>query len=521
MPKKNSIPNKSKFISVIDIGAHSTKMQIGSISETGKIKKIEDLWVPIPIGKDTFNKGVVTNSTISDLINILKNFKTVMDTYKVEHYKAIATSGIREAANSDTLLERMFNDTGIKVEVIEQIEEAKILYDGIKKLFKTDREFLKGNILIFAIGGGSSLIIYQSDGKIIFTETHNIGTLRLQKNFDASEKSIKISLKYIIFRFLNSLKIFSDIPEFDKLIVLNDDIINILKKTKYGNIGEEIFRLNKDNLKSLCKTIENNKIEKIKEDFKINDNLVKTSKIGFLIIEMFYNLIAPKEIVFADVSLSSSLLSNLTVKDDTTSSDIKQSRENIIASSISIGKKYKFDFNHAFQIKKFSLIIFDYLKNYFIFNPKANLYLEVASLLHDIGYFISSKNHHRHSERIIAASEIIGLNSDEMNLISQIARYHRKGVPKKSHNNYIELSMEYRVMVSQLAGILRVADSLDGANTQLVEKLKLNIKEGICELFVKIKNNNYDYLDILRTNVKSKSDLFENFFGLSIKIEKM
>ena len=82
------------------------------------------------------------------------------------------------------------------------------------------------------------------------------------------------------------------------------------------------------------------------------------------------------------------------------------------------------------------------------------------ALLHEVGGFVSSRAHHKHSEYLIANSEIFGLNRGEIDLVAQIARYHRRSVPQASHPVYMALPRESRVVVNKLAAMLRVADAL-------------------------------------------------------------
>jgi len=513
------IQNIFKSLAVIDIGSHSVKMQIGELQGKEKIKTIENLVVPIAIGQDTFNKGIVTNSTIQELINALKKFKEMIEAYKIEHYKAYATSGLREASNSETLLERIYNETGIRIKLIEQIEEIKILYDGLKQEFKNKYGFTKDNILIIAIGAGSTMLVIQSKGKILFTETHNIGTLRLLKKNSEIKKTMALSVKYSVQRFLNILKNFPQIIKIDKIIVLNDDIINILSKKKVNPLKEKIYLFNYSQIKEINNEIIESNKENLKEQYQLTDIIANTTKIAFLMLDTLLNYITPKFILLPEISFSSALLNKLTFIKEITIEEQKELRENIISSAISLGCRYKIDMTHSLHIKNFALKIYNYLKEHYIFQPNAELYLEISALLHDIGYFVNSKNHHKFSEIIICSSEILGLDSEEMKIIALIARYHRKAIPKKSHKQYMSLSTKQRLLVSQLAGILRIADALDRENTQIVEDIFLSLENGVLRIKLKMKNNLIEYLDVLKTNVKSKANLFENFFGLKVKIE--
>jgi len=124
---------KEKIIAVIDIGAHTIKLHIGEIGKKKNIRKVEYLWVPVAIGRDTFNKGVVSNPTINEVIRAVKTSKRSSN-LQDQAVQAVATSSVREAGNADVLIERVFKSTGVKIEIIEPLEEMEVIYLGIKSI---------------------------------------------------------------------------------------------------------------------------------------------------------------------------------------------------------------------------------------------------------------------------------------------------------------------------------------------------------------------------------------------------
>ena len=105
--------------------------------------------------------------------------------------------------------------------------------------------------------------------------------------------------------------------------------------------------------------------------------------------------------------------------------------------------------------------------------PRDRLLLEVAALLHDIGLFVSLRGHHKHSMYLLQASEIFGLSRDDMQIVGNIARYHRRGTPQKSHPEFMRLDRDERVRVTKLAGMLRLANALDAEHEQKVTDISL------------------------------------------------
>jgi exopolyphosphatase/guanosine-5'-triphosphate,3'-diphosphate pyrophosphatase len=117
--------------------------------------------------------------------------------------------------------------------------------------------------------------------------------------------------------------------------------------------------------------------------------------------------------------------------------------------------------------------LFDELRSEHGLAARDRLRLEVAALLHDIGIFVNLRGHHKHAQYILSVSEIFGLSRDDMAIISNIARYHRRAAPNKSHLPYMALDSDARVQVNKLGAILRVANALDADHLQKVGGVKV------------------------------------------------
>jgi exopolyphosphatase/guanosine-5'-triphosphate,3'-diphosphate pyrophosphatase len=138
------------------------------------------------------------------------------------------------------------------------------------------------------------------------------------------------------------------------------------------------------------------------------------------------------------------------------------------------------------------------------------LLLELAALLHEVGNFIGPNGHHRHSLYIIAQTPILGLGDDELMVVANVARYHRKAPPDLSHEYYRDLSEGDRERVRSMAAILRVADALDHDHRQQV--MSVDAKQRGSELRLKVKTRGDVTLD--EWSVGDKGDLFQDEFGL-------
>jgi exopolyphosphatase / guanosine-5'-triphosphate,3'-diphosphate pyrophosphatase len=192
--------------------------------------------------------------------------------------------------------------------------------------------------------------------------------------------------------------------------------------------------------------------------------------------------------------------------------------EQILASARALAAKYHSNENHVEQVRKLALTLFDQLQTVHRLERKERLYLEVASILHDVGTFISDRSHHKHAQYIISSSEIFGLSRSDMNLIANIARYHRKSPPTRSHLPYISLDRESRMIVSKLAAILRIADALDQDYSNKIKTLKVTADEEKENYLLEVEADGD--LTMERLSLQNKSDLFREIFGRPVELQQ-
>jgi exopolyphosphatase/guanosine-5'-triphosphate,3'-diphosphate pyrophosphatase len=189
----------------------------------------------------------------------------------------------------------------------------------------------------------------------------------------------------------------------------------------------------------------------------------------------------------------------------------------VIHSATAIAEKYHVDLDHARNVAAAAVRLFDLFQPDHGLGPRQRLLLRVAALLHEVGGFVSSRAHHKHSEYLIANSEIFGLNRNEITVVSQIARYHRRSVPKSSHPTYMALTRESRVIVNKLAALLRVADALIRGHRRREADIRFQ-RQGD-ELVVQMPAGPDLLLE--ERAVKTKGDLLEDIYGVKIRMEQV
>ncbi|MFZ4591076.1 MAG: HD domain-containing protein, partial [Ignavibacteria bacterium] len=169
---------------------------------------------------------------------------------------------------------------------------------------------------------------------------------------------------------------------------------------------------------------------------------------------------------------------------------------------------------HTAKVLSFANKIFDSLKEKYDLTEKDNDILEAATILHDIGHSISQAQHHRHSYYLIKNSELLGFNNDEIEMIANVARYHRKSHPKVKHVEFNKLSASNKRKVKMLSGILRIADGLDRGHNAVVKDIQISIQDSVYKIKVETKPSTDPILEVWGANMRK--ELFEESFGYTI-----
>ncbi len=169
-------------LAAIDIGSNAARLLISDVipgpQDEVEFIKTALVRVPLRLGFDVFDKGEISAAKTEKILKTIKSYKLLLDVYEVKHLKACATSAMRDAVNAPEIIKKVKAQTGIEIKVISGQEEASFIYENhIAENMKKDESYL-----YIDVGGGSTELTFFSDGKLVFKESFNIGTIRLLKN---------------------------------------------------------------------------------------------------------------------------------------------------------------------------------------------------------------------------------------------------------------------------------------------------------------------------------------------------
>jgi exopolyphosphatase/guanosine-5'-triphosphate,3'-diphosphate pyrophosphatase len=173
-------------IAAIDIGSNAARLLINEVRISNRkpeFIKLNLLRIPLRLGMDVFTMGMIGQEREKMVIDSMKIFSDLMKIYKVDHYRACATSAMRDASNGNEIIKHVQETSGINIEIITGDEEATLIYEN-HVAEGLDKEFA---YLYIDVGGGSTELTFYENGKMVYEKSFNIGTIRLLNNLVTPE----------------------------------------------------------------------------------------------------------------------------------------------------------------------------------------------------------------------------------------------------------------------------------------------------------------------------------------------
>jgi exopolyphosphatase/guanosine-5'-triphosphate,3'-diphosphate pyrophosphatase len=510
-------PTSKEPVAVVDIGSSGIRMIIAEIGPKLSIRYLENVQKAVSFGKDVFTSGRLSPSAIRQGIDILNNYKAMLDTYGVRRMQAIATSAVREAANRDNFIDQVFVRTGIDVEVIEGAEENRLNLIAVEHALEGRFDFEKTNCLIMEVGTGSTEIIATSRGEVALTRTLLIGPLRLPDQAESGKidsPALQRLLKRRVGVIADEFRREFDLGGVDSFIAMGASM-RFLSKQFNGQDDSGLGTLEPRDFNEFLKSIAKLSAEEISDKYGMPYTDAETLYASLFLYEDFLSETKANKVLVPMVSIRDGLLLEMAqLVSGYKRTDLSRQ---VIHSARNLGKKYNYNEAHALAVSSIALKLFDALKDDHGLGPRERLLLEVSALLHDIGTFISATSHHKHSAYLIEAAEIFGLRKVDKDIVANVARYHRRSQPKLTHPDYMALSRADRAVVSKLAAILRVAEALDASHQQKCKDFTIERKGPTCSLWVPEEVGD---LSLERQSLSRKNDMLPDILGVSVTLKQ-
>jgi exopolyphosphatase/guanosine-5'-triphosphate,3'-diphosphate pyrophosphatase len=478
---------KDRNIAFIDIGTNSIRLLLVRIEPNGAITTLSVQKETVRLGEAEFINGQLQAAAMQRAVAVCKQFAEMARNNHADDIITVATSATREAKNKRDFLNQLKDQAGLDVRVISGIEEARLIYLGIAHGY----DLAGQTALMIDIGGGSTELIVGDQHEYHHLDSLKLGSIRLATLFfsigengpitDEEYQRIKEYVKNSTVRSLQKTRDF----EFDLVLGSSGTVENLADITIQREYARPRTRDDVITLAQLSETISNLRslgVEARRDVQGINLRRADIIVPGAAIIETILEEMGLAEFKVTDQGVRNGLLVDYLSRTEHASA-LKEGSVRL-RSVLKLARKCNFDEAHGNQVSKLALSIFDSAREeklHALGRHEREL-LHYASLLHDIGIFLSYSDHQAHSYYLVRNAELLGFDQMEIAAIAALAFFHRKKYPKMKHSQYRQLDRRSRDLVRVCAPIIRIAETLDRSHQGLVDDARVVVTNGMAEL---------------------------------------
>ncbi len=467
-----------KTFAAIDVGSYELAMKIYEISAKNGIREIDDIRHRIDLGTDTFTTGKISYERVDELCRVLRDYAGIMKGYHVEEYKAYGTSAIRETENTMIVLDQIAQRTGIRIEVLSNSEQRFLDYKAIAAKGEEFNRVIEHGAAIVDIGGGSIQVSLFEKDTLVTTQNMRLGVLRLQDQI--ARLNIRpgqyetildemISAQLAVFK-----KLYLKDREIETVIVVDDYISTVVGKNVHGM---EQNRIEAAAMELFLQKIKEKPHQEVARRLDMPEENIPLLFISSAMIYQIAQVMNAKLIWAPGATLCDGIAYEYGEKNGFLKSghDFKQ---DIIACAQNISKRYMGSRRRSETLEQIALTIYDSMKKMHGLGKRERLLLQIATLLHDCGKYISLVNLGECSYNIIMSTEIIGLSHMEREIVANVVKYnHMEFDYYEAMGKEGTLDKQSYLTIVKLTAILKIANGLDRSHKQKFKDVKTTLKD--------------------------------------------
>lgn len=523
-PARRSVATvvRPQRIAAIDVGTNSIRMVVAETDPITGYRVIEEMKETTRLGAELATSGRMSAESVERSLAALERMRAVADGYRVLHLRAVGTAAAREASNRDWLLEEARARAGIDIEIIDAESEARLAFASVAEAFNLD----DCRAAVIDLGGGSTEIILSAAGMLDGIWTLPVGGVRLTELFGSGGR----------YRFREMCSYVDDVirhrvpkpdPPPDLVIGTGGTFTSLARvsiRRGLGGDGAGRFpfavrghELRHREVAYILAWLRRMAPEKRRTVPGLSVQRSEIIVAGLCIVERLMSHLGVGRLRVHDGGIRDGLLSRMIDELGLQPPAPQGGACLAIDDTRRFAERCRYERAHSEHVTYLALQLFDQLCAHPASGPGAwrrrenRVLLQAAAILHDVGTLVSYARHHKHSYNMIMHAEIPSFSRREIEIVANLARYHRKAGPSNRHRAFLRLSDEDQRVVTHLAGILRVADGLDRLHTQNVTDVV--VEPCASGFFFRVQAD--DDATVNLRFAKRKADVFEAAFHAS------
>ena len=484
-------------IAAIDIGTNSIHMIVVQVRPDLSFEVIDREKDMVRLGAGGLDGRNLTPTAMAAALQTLSKFRRLAESHKVDEIVAAATSATREAENGGDFIAEVDRQTGIRIRVISGTEEARLIH--LAAGYGVD---IGGTTAVVVdIGGGSVEVTLGTATQLTHARSFKTGVIRLTERYVQSDPLSGRDERRIIKHLNREMGSYLDqiaARGFDRVIGTSGTILSLGTMAAGDDGRADDVRNRRVSAKALHRLRKHIVESDIQERLRIplmDPRRADLSVAGSVLFDTIIRRLGAEEFTLCDLALREGLVLDYVHRNSARIRKVERYPDVRRRSVIELGERCGYWSEHAQQVARLALSVFDQTRSVHGMSDREREWLEYGALLHDIGVHISYERHHRHSYYLIKNGDLRGFDPQETEVIALIARYHRQATPKKSHEGYGDVPGALRKKVRALSAMVRLAEGLDRSHAQAL---------GGLDLFPR----GDDYLARLRANGDAELELW-------------
>ena len=459
-------------LAAIDIGTNSIHLVVARAVASDRFEVLARQKDMVRLGSGGGEMKRLADDAIDRGVEALARHRAIAEAHGAS-IRAVATSAVREAENRHVFLRRALVEAGVRVEVISGFEEARLIHLGVLQAVP---DFDQRSVVI-DIGGGSTEVVLGERDETLVARSLKLGAIRLTDGFFPDDKVTNKAVTRCRRRVQSVLApLAREIDGFDVAVGSSGTIqaVAAMVSAARGEKGPQTFNnfsFTADELDAVVESLV--AASTVRERRKIpglDDRRADIIVAGAIVLQEALRAFGAESVMISESALREGVLADTYRR--THGGSLHHLRDIRRRGVLHLAELTDDDPEHSERCAHLALQLHDQLAPWHDLGDGPRELLEAAALLSNVGLFISHSGHHKHSYYVIRNSEhLTGFTDREIEVIAQVARYHRRSAPKAKHDTFAALDEGDQEVVRTLAGILRVAIGLDRAHRGAVAAL--------------------------------------------------
>src|SRR6478672_3765959 len=473
------------------------------------------------VADEVAREGRISPPTADRAVASIRRLRQLADASGAQEVIAKATSAIRTASNGSELVDRIEAETGVEVEVISGLEEARLIFAAVRASLVLE----PAPALCIDVGGGSVEVMIGDAAGLRWATSLPLGVGRLTAELVRHDPPVKTDRTALEERVREVLAPIVDEVRTRKprMAVGTSGTINDLARLAAASEDGEIpasangLRIHVDQLRALQRRLLKMSTAERRRLPGIEDKRAELLPAGVTLLvtmldELGLDQLGVEEMTFSDWALREGIvLDAVSAHDpDDWSDDPHALRRAAVAG---LARRCGSDAAHSQHVAKLALSLFDQTRTLHELGTDDREMLEYAALLHDIGQHVSRKGHHRHAAYLVENAQLRGFSPDEIEFLAALVRHHRRGEPKASEPRFAALDKDSRERVRKLAALLRLADGLDRGRRGVVDGVDVAIGTDL----VVLRLHTHGDAELELWGLRRRRELFEKIFDRELE----